>query len=283
MKTSHKVMFIVPIILGTLLALLPTILTSLGLHPEYTGRTDYQLPQKKALVLSTSHGILGPEGSTEGKATGLFASELTHAYYAFSDAGMAVDVASVKGGSIPIDPQSLEFPVVSKQDKRMLEDSILMAKVKNSIAVKDVEVSQYDVVFVAGGWGAAYDLAQSEDVAALISNAYYSERAPIIGSVCHGALALVNALDENGNKLIAGRTITGVTDKQIKELDITVTPMHPETELRKAGAKFVAQTKFVDFLATYVAVDEEQRFVSGQNQNSGLEASYKILELLEKR
>ena len=40
--------------------------------------------------------------------TGVFASEMTVPYYAFLDAGMDVDLASPKGGLIPVDPMSLK-------------------------------------------------------------------------------------------------------------------------------------------------------------------------------
>ena len=53
--------------------------------------------------------------------------------------------------------------------------------------------------------------------------------------------------------------MTGVTDKQVKELGIEITPLHPETELRKAGALFESQTAFRDLFATHVVVDDEQR------------------------
>ena len=75
-------------------------------------------------------------------------------------------------------------------------------------------------------------------MATKVSEAYYGERTAVIGGVCHGVLGLVNAKDKEGNTLIAGRRMTGVTDKQVKELGIEITPLHPETELRKAGALF---------------------------------------------
>ncbi len=138
-------------------------------------------------------------------------------------------------------------------------------------------------MFIWGGWGAAYDLAQSPELAEKISEAYYNEKQTVIGAVCHGLLGLINAKDKHGNILISGRKMTGVTDKQIKELDIEVTPLHPETELRKAGALFESKSAFKDFFATHVVVDNEQRFVTGQNQNSGLEAAHKVTELLSIR
>lgn len=273
---------VVVAVLGVFLLSLPTILHKAGLHPEYEGAT-VALPGKRALVITTSHGVLAAPGETEGPATGVFGSELTHPYYTFLDAGMEVDVASIRGGEIPIDPQSFFFMIKSPEDERYLNDSIAQAKVKNSIAIADVDIEQYDIVFLSGGWGAAYDLAQSPELAEKISESYYGEKSAVIGGVCHGVLGLVNARDRNGDLLIAGRRMTGVTDKQIKELGIDLTPLHPETELRKAGVVFESQTAFRDMLATYVTVDDEQRFVTGQNQNSGLEAAHRMMLILGER
>ena len=36
--------------------------------------------------------------------------------------------------------------------------------------------------------------------------------------------------------------MTGVSDKQVRELGIGVTPQHPESELRKAGALYESET-----------------------------------------
>ena len=262
-----------------LLALfLPSILQGLGLHPEYHGPT-YQLPGKRALVITTSNAVLSSAGETEGKPTGVMASEMTHPYYGFTDAGMQVDIASIKGGQIPVDPQTLGRVIRSAEDDRYLADPIMQAKVNNSLLIDDVDFTQYDAIFLSGGWGAAYDLGYSEVLAEKISAAYYAET-PIIGSVCHGALGLINALDRDGDKLIAGRRMTGVTDRQIKQLGIEITPQHPETELRKAGALFESQTKLIDFFATHVVVDDERRFVTGQNQNSGHETAHQMMAII---
>ena len=116
-----------------------------------------------------------------------------------------------------------------------------------------------------------------------VSDAYYADREPVIGGVCHGVLGLINAKDRDGNLLIAGRRMTGVSDKQIKELNIEVTPQHPETELRKAGALYESQTAFRDLFATHVVVDDEKRFVTGQNQNSALETAHKMMQVAADR
>jgi putative intracellular protease/amidase len=261
---------------------IPTILHKAGVHPEYNGTTT-ELPGKRALIITTSHAVLNAPGETTGDATGVFGSELTHPYYTFTDGGMSVDVASIKGAEIPIDPSSFNRPIITPEDKRYLKDSVFQAKVKNSIPIADIDVSQYDIIFLSGGWGAAYDLGQSELLGEKISQAYYSGLSPVIGGVCHGVLGLINAKDNSGQLLIAGRKMTGVTDKQIKELGIAITPLHPETELRKAGVVFESNTAFIDFFATHVVVDDEKRFVTGQNQNSGLETSHKMMAVIAER
>jgi putative intracellular protease/amidase len=265
------------VLVGLFLVALPTLLHTAGLHPTYPGEA-IDLSSKRALVIATNHGVLNAPGETTGDPTGVMASELTIAYYKFLDAGMDVDVASVKGGKIPIDPQTLLFMIKTPEDNRFLDDPDLQAKVTNSKRIDDLDFTQYDIIFMSGGWGAAYDLGYSEVLGDKISDAYAAQT-PIIGSVCHGALGLINARDTEGAPLIAGRRIAGVTNKQLEELGIKMTPMHPETELRNAGAVYESRSAFLDFFATHVAIDDERRFVTGQNQNSAHETAYKMMVL----
>ena len=266
-----------------LVVALPTIFHSLGIHPVYEDARDYSLPGKRALLITTSHGALNTLGETGGDPTGVMASEFTIAYYQFLDAGMEVDISSIKGGEIPIDPQTLNRVIRSPEDGRYLQDSVAQAKARNSLKIDALDFTRYDVVWIAGGWGAAYDLGYSDVLGQKVSEAYYSEKETVIGSVCHGALGLIRARDRDGKLLIAGRKVTGVSDKQIKELGIEVTPLHPETELRKAGGIYSSQERFLDFFATSTVVDDEKRFVSGQNQNSSHETAQNIMAILDQR
>jgi putative intracellular protease/amidase len=265
--------------LGILLSQLPNILHQAGLHPDYVDAQQYDFKGKKALIITTSHDVLHGHGETTGKPTGVFASEMTVPYYEFQDAGMDVDVASIKGGEIPIDPQSFLFMIKSKADERYLEDEEFQKKTMNSLKIDNIDFTQYNTIWLAGGWGAAYDFGQSEVLGQKISEAYYAQE-PLIGSVCHGALGLIQAKDTLGNFLITGRTMTGVTDKQLEELGITLTPLHPESELRKKGVNYVFNSGSRDMFQTLTAVDEERRFVTGQNQNSGHETAQKMMQIM---
>ena len=251
---------------------LPYLLTGLGLHPHYKV-PDLDLSGKRALIITTSHDTLGETG----KATGVFASEMTAPYYAFLDSGMEVDVASIEGGQIPIERVSLKWPVVSAPDKRYLKDPLFQSKVTRSYKIDQVDMSQYDIVFLAGGWGAAYDFGQSAELGKKMSAAYANDS--VIGGVCHGPLGLLQAKTEDGRLLVEGRRVSAVTDKQIKELGITHTPMHPERDLRAAGVVFEADSAFRDLFASNVVVDG--RLVTGQNQNSATETAVKMMQLLD--
>ena len=256
-------------------------LKSKGFHPDFEGK-QYDLTGKKALIVTTSHGVLNKPGESDGKSTGVFASEMTVPYYEFLAANMEVNVASIQGGEIPIERQSLRRYLRTESDERYLKDDTFREKVKNSISVEDVDFTDYDVVFFSGGWGAAYDMGQSEVLAQKVSQAYYNSDL-IFGSVCHGALAFTAAKDSTGQPLIKGRKITGVTQKQLKEINVAFTPLHPEEELRNAGADYQFSTGKRDLFQTLTVVDEEKRFVTGQNQNSGHETAQKILEILSNR
>ena len=280
-KKFFKIIATISILVIAFFISLPTLLNKAGLHPDYNSK-KYSFSDKKAVIISTSHSILSKPGETTGKLTGVFASELTVPYYEFTDSGIEVDIASIKGGKIPIDPESFFYAVKTNSDTRYLEDPILKEKVENSILIDQLEIDNYDIVFISGGWGAAYDLGYSETLGEKISQAYYNPNS-VIGGVCHGVLCFLNAKDSLGNLLIKNKRITGVTNKQIKELGIFFTPQHPEEELIKAGAIFESKTAFRDVLANLTIVDDESKFVSGQNQNAGHETPQKMMEILKSK
>lgn len=248
---------------------LPSILQAMGLHRHYT-IPDFDLTGRRALVVCTNHDTLDPTG----KPTGAMGSEFTMPYYAFINAGLEVDMASPKGGEIPLQPESWKWPLTSDDDRRFMADKDAMHQLKNSKAIADLDPNDYDVIFMAGGWGAAYDLMQSEELAEFITEADAAGK--ILGSVCHGALGLCSAKGTDGEPLVKGRRVTGVTNDQINTFGIAVTPKHPETELKKAGAIFECQHGWRDPFATHTTIDGN--LITGQNQNSGYETAHRILE-----
>lgn len=218
---------------------------------------------KRALVICTSHG----EKMKNGKPTGIALEEAVVPYYVYADAGMKVDIASILGGVVPIGettptPWQLRYKL----------DRELKAKFQNSTKIDDVDFTKYDVVFMVGGWGAAFDLGYSQVLGKKVEDALEA-RKPLVGSTCHGALGFVLANKTDGTPWLKGMKVTGVTDAQIAKLGIkNETPMHPEETLRAMGADYQCvhgSGIMGDVGATSVAIDMQGPIViTGQNQNS---------------
>jgi putative intracellular protease/amidase len=269
MHWSLYVLIALVVLVGVIAYYLRPILAAMGLHRHDT-IPHFDMKGRRALMVCTNHNRLDPMK----RATGAFGSEFTVPYYAFINAGMDVDMASPKGAEIPIHPPSWSWPLACEDDRRFMADKDAMAKLKNSKRITDVDPMDYDVIFMAGGWGAAYDLMQSEELAAFVTRA--NAEGKILGSVCHGALGLCSARGIDGEPLVKGRRVTGVTNRQINTFGIAVTPKHPEEELIKAGGLFECQRAWRDPFATHTTIDGN--LITGQNQNSGYETAHRILE-----
>ena len=254
--------------------LLRKIVQKLGLHPDDPERVELDLTGRRALVVATNHSMLDI-----GKPTGVFASELTAAYYVFSDAGMEVDVASPAGGLIPVDPLSVNSIIRTAADDRFLADHDLRTKITNSLPIDTVDIDAYDIIYLAGGWGAAFDFGFSDVLGSKITEANTADK--IIGGVCHGPLGLINATTPDGRPLIEGRRVTGVSNRQLRDLRITDTPQHPETELRRKGALYESSTRITDILANHWVIDGN--LITGQNQNAGPMVAREMLRLAQQR
>jgi len=237
------------------------LLQQFGVHPADRDAVVLDLRGASALCIATNHGVLDI-----GVPTGVFASELTVPYYCFLDAGMTVDVASPRGGVVPVDPLSMKAPIRTPDDDRLLGDAAFRDKLMQSLAIGDLAFTTYDIIYFAGGWGAAFDLGQSATLGRKVSDAFAAGK--VIGGICHGPLGLLNARTPDGNLVVKGRRLTAVTDKQIHELGIEITPLHPETALRNAGALFECRHhKARDFFANHFVADGD--LITGQNQNAG--------------
>ena len=248
------------------------VLQQIGLHPVDREAKRLDLSGTSALCIATNHGVLDL-----GVATGVFASELTVPYYCFLDAGMKVDVASPEGGVVPIDPLSMKEAIRTPDDDRLLGDDVLRAKLMRSLPIADLDFAGYDLVYFAGGWGAAFDLAQSEILGERVSAAYAAGR--VLGGICHGPLGLLQARTPEGEPLVKGRRISAVTDRQIHQLGIEITPVHPESALRAAGARFEGKRHPLrDFFANHWV--EDGSLVTGQNQNAGPMVARRMMQLV---
>lgn len=151
--------------------------------------------------------------------------------------------------------------------------------VNNSLPNSAIQIADYDIIFLSGGWGAAYDFAQSEKLSELISQAYATKK--ILSAVCHGPLVFIRDTKPDGSPLVQDVKITGVTNKQLKQLFVSKSHKHPESELRKAQASYQHKSGLIDIFQNHVVVDKNHLIVTGKNQKAGIEAAQKALDLLQ--
>ena len=223
----------------------------------------------KVLMAVTSHGTLGEK---EGDPTGYYLSEVSHAYYAFKEAGFTVDFTSPEGGRPPIDGLNVE----DEENARFLNDKKAQQAIQNSIPAARVNGADYRAVYYAGGHGVMWDFADDENLQNISRRIY--ETGGVVSAVCHGPAGLVNIRLSNGKFLVDGKTVSTFTNEEeaAVKLDKTV-PFSLESKLIERGAEVVK----ADLFQKKTVVD--QRLVTGQNPASAKDVAAKTIRLLDGR
>jgi putative intracellular protease/amidase len=209
--------------------------------------------------------------------TAFWLSEVTHPYWHLTERGVVVDFASPRGGKVVFDPYSDPYFEKSTEpddlvSKGFLSDKALAAKLDTTLKLKDVDLSGYDAIHVAGGRGATFDLFPSEDVARALE--YFWSRDKVVAAICHGAIALGNIPDRIRGRRVTGYTLEG--DQQLQTLfgNGFLIPHYPQTVLEESGA-----------LYTRVAPNDpcvvvDGKLVTGQNQQSASEYALVLLHTM---
>jgi putative intracellular protease/amidase len=206
--------------------------------------------------------------------TAFWLSEVTHPYWHFTERGVEVDFASPQGGKVVFDPYSDPYFEKSTEpedlvSKGFLSDTSLKAKLETTLRLKDLNLSQYDAIHVAGGRGATFDLFPNDDVGRALE--YFWSRDKVVGAICHGAIALGNIPNRIRGRRLTGYTLEG--DKQLQALfgSSFLIPHYPQTVLEEAGAVYsrVAPND------PCVVIDG--KLVTGQNQQSASEYALALL------
>jgi putative intracellular protease/amidase len=228
---------------------------------------------QKILMVVTSNNVMG----ASGKPTGIWAEELALPYFAFTDAGFAVDVASPKGGAAPIDPASIKRAGQNSPSvDRMLRDAPVQKALAHTHRTADVNLAAYAAVFFPGGHGTMWDMATDAGTKAIVETADRNQLP--VGAVCHGVSALVSARRADGLPFVAGRRINSFTNAEEDAAGLTsVMPFLLETRLRELGGQFESAANWKAFAVT------DGMLVTGQNPQSSALAAEAILKLLADR
>lgn len=223
------------------------------------------------LFVVTSHATMGDTG----KPTGLWLEELAAPYYVFTDAGYKVEIASIKGGKVPIDPNSQKsIGENSPAVERFLKDAKAKTQVANTPSIDALDISRYAVVFLPGGHGTMWDMPESKALARAIVSTL--ERGGVVAAVCHGPAGLVNARFGNGEPVVKGREITAFTNSEEEASGLAEeVPFLLETRLEELGARI---HKVSNFKPLAVA---DGNLITGQNPASSEKVARFVIKYLE--
>ena len=226
---------------------------------------------KKVLFVLTSHDKLGDTG----EKTGYWTEEFAAPYYELADKGVQIDIATPLGGQPPIDPKSEDPSAATEDTKRLDKDTDVLAKLKNTHKLSDVNQADYDAVFYPGGHGPLWDLAEDKTSIALIES-FYTNKKPV-AFVCHSPGALKN-VKVNGEYLVKGKKVTGFSNSEEEAVGLTkVVPFLLEDALQSNGASY---SKIADWQPYAV---EDGLLITGQNPASSKLVAEKLLNQLNSK
>ncbi len=211
--------------------------------------------------------VTGSSKMKSGDQTGVWLGEFAVPYMKFKEAGYKVTVASIHGGKVPIDPASV--------DAKKPEWQEAIEVLKNASSLESIKTNDYQAVYVPGGHGAMFDLADDAKVKDIL--AQFANEGKIVSAICHGPAALVDVKLKNGDYLVKGKTLTSFTNKEEDEAQKSdKMPFMLETKLKAQGATFEAKENWEN----HVVVDGN--LITGQNPFGSASIADAIIKSLEK-
>lgn len=222
----------------------------------------------KILMVFTSHDTLG----NTGRKTGFWLEEGAAPYYVFDDAGVALTLASPKGGQPPVDPKSDLPENQTPAMARFKQDARAQAVFANTVKLADVRAEDFDAVFYPGGHGPMWDLVENPNSIALIE-AFYDAGKPV-AAVCH-APGVLRRVTFKGEPIVKGKRVTGFANSEEEEVQLTdVVPFLVEDELKRLGGHYEKVANWGSFAIT------DGHLITGQNPASSTAGAEALLKLM---
>lgn len=227
--------------------LLTTILLVCALFSTDTGAES----EKKVLIVASNQVDMGDPEKHDAR-NNLW--EFAPPYHIFVSHGFAVDFVSPAGGNVEFMMEPLGISRYTIKYEGFLD------KANDSYAPTQINPNDYWGVFIGGGYGVMFDVANNTEIHSIIRAIY--ESGGVVGVGGHGAAGIANITLSSGAYLVEGKKIAGFPNATEKSKSWakqgTLLPFLIETQLNKNGA--IAQNKKT--LKDKHAVITDQRIVS---------------------
>jgi len=195
-------------------------------------------------------------------------------FHVFVMHGYEVDFVSPQGGSVQFMMDALGISSYAIKYENFL------GKAGNTLKPSQIDIAQYQAVYVGGGYGTLFDVASDEELMNLIGGIY--ENGGVVGGCGHGPGGFANATLNNGGYLVKGKRVAGFPNSTERSKSWakqgSLLPFLVEDQLRKNGA--LAQNK--ETLADKHTVVIDQRIVSSMFLPSAALVAEEMVRLLER-
>ncbi len=233
---------------------------------------------KRVLMIAANPDV----SPVTGWPVGVWASEITHPYHAFTEQGYQVEIISPRGGKLELDRWS-----DPRDESRYSEDDLISlgflsspkhaALLENTRSLDDVNPADYDALFVCGGQSPMVTFIADEKLHRFIADFY--ETGKIVGIICHGTCTLLKVKLSDGSLLVQGKTWTGFANSEEDYADAFVgrriQPFRIEEEAKQLpGTNFIVNSRFKPYAV------RDGHLITGQQQYSGAEAAKLVIAAL---
>lgn len=139
----------------------------------------------------------------------------------------------------PLDPASVEMFKSDASSTNFLNNHKNLWESTKPLSEFASAAETYDALFVPGGHGPMFDLANDATSQKLIAD--FAGRGKVVAAVCHGPAAFVNVKLADGTHLLQGREVTGFSNAEEDQMDLSKhMPFMLETKLAEvSGGKYV--------------------------------------------
>ncbi len=233
---------------------------------------------KRVLLIAANPAI----SALTGQAIGVWAAELTHSYYEFTEHGYQADIISPDGGKLEFDAYSdprdeSGYSASDLISMGFINTPRLMSLTENTKSLDEVNPDQYDAVFVCGGQSPAYTFINNEKLHRFFANFYESGK--ISAVLCHGTCILLKTKLSNGKLLVEGKTWTGFANSEEQYADEVfgrrIQPFWIEEEAHKLpNTNYINAGRFKSFAV------RDGNLITGQQQYSGRATAKLVIEAL---
>lgn len=229
---------------------------------------------KRKILIVLSNGAVMGDGQARNNLW-----EVAEPHHVFVMHGYEVDFASPRGGRVPfsLDEDETDLPGMVSYTIRY---EGFREKTERTMAPDAVDADRYAAVFIGGGAGPLFDVANDSRLLSIIARIY--ENGGVVGGGGHGPGSFSNVKLSSGDYLVKGKKITGFPNSSERNSKWSkggsLLPFLVEDGLRARGAVFLTKADLRD--KHDVVID--QRLVTTMFLPSSAIAAKEIVTLLSR-